>query len=196
MKTQYVEPPAGTTISQDRPDRWRVGHTTVEQIWQDTCGRSAPKQGTYVISSGGYLYPDRETAAQVAIEIANIAAARAVLQHNGISDGPYSRERYEAACALLEVDPIDDGAIIEEDYGIRYGDFAPPEYTAEHCVAMTLAYRRLTALDKERPELATTTDAAEVTGHCDRCGMAIYNEGGLIANRGVACSTDCYEHLS
>ena len=55
------------------------------------------------------------------------------------------RAEYESACTVLGVEALSDADC--DSYGVRYGSFSFPEYTADHVVRMHLAARRLAALD-------------------------------------------------
>lgn len=191
MRLIYTTPPAGTTITCRDDGWWCIAHTSVDQVWLDAVGQPAPTCGTNVICSSGPIYPNESMAHKVAVDTANIRAALALVEAAGISP-PYGREEYERACALIEVDPMTDAEI---DRWGGWGVFDPPQYSPEVCVRMTLAARRLDQLTAERTAQPEPNEELVATGSCDKCGTTIYNNDGMIASRGLACSVDCYDEL-
>lgn len=89
---------------------------------------------------------------------------------------PLSRGEYEAACATCAVDPLSDDECM--GYGVRYGHFSFPEYSAEYVLTMRLARLRQQRLDAERdapmlaPARPTTVPgkSGQLWEPCERCG--------------------------
>lgn len=62
-----------------------------------------------------------------------------------------SRREYEQACRTLGIEALgDDKKTGCECYGVLYGSFTFPEYSADHCLGMALAFRRLRGIRAER----------------------------------------------
>ncbi len=92
---------------------------------------------------------------------------------------PLTRDEYEAACERHGVRALSDAEC--DSYGVRYGDFQYPAYSADHVVAMHLAALRLRKIDEESPrswELHISVENpyyrpdvnGSHRGKCARCG--------------------------
>jgi hypothetical protein len=82
-----------------------------------------------------------------------------------------SREGYEQRVAELGLRIFADD---EMGYGVRYGDYSWPEYSPEHCAAMVLARRRLTAMDEE------TCRAVDARRRLDEDGRGVARKAGQL----------------
>lgn len=107
------------------------------------------------------------------------AAAEQVVGRARAYARPLSRGEYEAACATCAVAPLSDDECM--GYGVRYGDFSFPEYSAEYVLTMRLARLRQQRLDAERdapmPAPAPPTTVPGKSGQlwepCERCGREL-----------------------
>lgn len=91
---------------------------------------------------------------------------------------PFARDEYEVACVTCSVEPMSDADCL--GYGVKYGDFTFPEYTAKHIVKMHLAMRRMQWLMADEANnralhVATLPESKLQKGGqlwepCERCG--------------------------
>lgn len=103
-----------------------------------------------------------------------------------------SRPEYEGACATMGVEAMPDTDC--DSYGVRYGQFWPPEYPVAHCIAMALAARRLAGMAVERTEVSPWRTVEVEMVRCN-CGHTVPRNLVMSASRGTACP-DCYDRMS
>ncbi len=107
------------------------------------------------------------------------ASAQSALSVAYAYDHPLSREAYLAACHRLALEPLSDERC--DSYGVKYGDFAYPEYPVEVVASMHLAHLRFRSLQSERavacvvPEKPVLSEVPIKSGQlwepCECCGQ-------------------------
>lgn len=98
-----------------------------------------------LIERGEFYVQDAEKMLLSMDEIYDTAAS--ILLKTVQYANPFSRLDYEAACAALGMPPISD--VDCTSYGVKFGDFNFPEYSAEHCNKMKLARLRMRGLEDD-----------------------------------------------
>jgi hypothetical protein len=100
-----------------------------------------------------------------------------------------TRAEYEKECRKLNAECLPDKEV--DSYAVRYGDFNYPHYKVPQIMSMSLARRRLKALEKEpkqaKPEISNTHNQPWGSGGvrydeaCDRCHRTteVDNNSGL-----------------
>ena len=108
---------------------------------------------------------------------AHYAAAHEIVSRAMKYQAQMSRDEYEAACAECGIDTLSDTDCL--GYGVKYGKFSFPEYTAAHVAKMHLATRRMMRLESDRDAVERMRPVApeakpvrqgQLWEPCERCG--------------------------
>lgn len=110
-------------------------------------------------SVNGRLFDAREDAERFITDLATVTAATELV-HAQVGDptGGYSRDQYEHACRLLDIEPMTDEQC--DSYGVEYGVFAPPEYRPDQIMRYTIARYRLRGIGAARKAAAEQAQQA------------------------------------
>jgi len=126
---------------------------------------------THKASTGGYIFKSEAEARERCAAWNEWAAAMDTLDS---LPNVLTRTDYENVCQKLNAPLMTDADC--GNYGVQFGDFGPWEYTAEYCVKMALAKRRLREIEaaKIAPEPISRPYPPKKTGQlweeCPHCG--------------------------
>jgi hypothetical protein len=107
--------------------------------------------------------------------------------------GTLGRTQYEDMCQKAERQPLGDQEIAS-GYGITYGEFTYPDYSADHIVDMKLARARQHGIREEQAAQAVPRPTPDIIS-CPNCGQHTYRGNLMNASLGTACP-ECYDDLS
>jgi hypothetical protein len=125
------------------------------------------------------------------------AQERIRLAEESVPRGGLDRATYETLCVRHRAGAYSDSQIRERAYGLRYGEFTLPEYSAGAIIARVLAAGRLVALEAQEAQRNPTAAPApsatrtRTQRKCLICGAY----ADMNASLGPACA-DHYDELS